>query len=152
MMLSSLSFTETNPTTSSSAEACLIPLTPAAVLPIDRIIPSLKRIAWPLLLAIRISLSPLVRRAPYSSSPSRIVMALIPFWRGLEKASNGVFFITPFFVHKRIKLLFTYSSSDRFFTFKNVFTLSSGGMPIRFCIALPREIFDPSGISNTLSQ
>ena len=70
--------------TSSFSAVSVTPLTPAAFLPIGRTFASLKRIARPELVAKTISFSPFVNLASKSSSFSRIVIALIPFERGLE--------------------------------------------------------------------
>ena len=96
---------QTIPTTSSCSSFNVTPRTPDAFLPIGRTLASGKRIARPLFKAIMISLVPLVIFASNSSSPSLTVIALIPFWRGREYASNDVFLIVPLLVHIIMKLL-----------------------------------------------
>ena len=71
---------------------------PVEVRPIARTLPSGNRIALPDLTPSKISILPLVNRASSSSSPSLMVMALIPFFLGREYDSSDVFLITPFLV------------------------------------------------------
>ena len=94
-----MSSTQIIPITSSVSVESLTPRTPAAFLPIALTFSSLNRIARPAEVARTISLEPFVNLASNNSSLSRIVIALIPFVRGLEYASNDVFLITPCFVH-----------------------------------------------------
>ncbi|MNQ64125.1 hypothetical protein D3C85_785340 [compost metagenome] len=72
------------PTTSSWSCASLTPRTPVAVLPIGRTVDSLKRMALPERKAITTSLLPLVKQASNNTSPSLMLMALIPLTRGRE--------------------------------------------------------------------
>ncbi len=58
--------------------ATFMPLTPLVSRPIDRTFDSEKRDAWPDLETSRMSSSPEVRRTWTSSSPSRILIAMIP--------------------------------------------------------------------------
>ena len=131
-MVEKISSTQIIPITSSPACVSVTPLTPAAFLPIGRTFASLKRMARPELVAITISLTPLVNLASNNSSLSRIVIALIPLERGREYASKDVFLITPNLEHMIIKLLLVYSLSVKSKTLTYAFTLSSCGILIRF--------------------
>ena len=140
------------PTTSSASSASLIPRTPEAFLPIGLVFSSSNLMALPLLTASITWLSPVVSFASRSSSPSLIVMALIPLVLGLEYCSSGVFLTCPFLVAMITYLLFTYSSSLRSCVQINAITLSSGSMLIKFWIARPFDVLLPSGISKTRIQ
>ena len=62
---------------------------------------SWKRIAWPSFETMRMSSSPDEWRTPTSSSPSRILIAMIPSaFSGVLYAASSVFLTTPFFVPK----------------------------------------------------
>ena len=69
-----------------------------AVRPTARALDSWNRMALPDRKPNKISLSPLVRRADRSSSPSRMVTALMPLVRGRLYASKEVFLMRPFLV------------------------------------------------------
>ena len=86
------------PTTSSFESSTSMPRTPIAPRPVNLTLDSGNRIARPERKAIIISCLPLVNLTSKSSSPSLIVMAIIPFVRGRLKSSNKVFLIIPFFV------------------------------------------------------
>ena len=78
-----------------------MPATPEAGRPIARTSLSWNRTAWPRRETIRMSSSPSERRTPISSSPSRILSAMIPSaLSGVLYSRNAVFLITPFFVAK----------------------------------------------------
>ena len=81
--------------TSSCSSARVMPRTPEAVRPIGRVLLSSKRMAFPLLRPRKIWLAPVVSFASSSSSPSRILMAMMPFCRGREYCSKGVFLTMP---------------------------------------------------------
>src|SRR5690606_35336325 len=81
-----------------------------------------------------------------------MVIAFIPLARGREYCSKGVFFTCPFFVAIITKWLFMYSSFFKSWVQMKAFTLSSGPIFIKFCIALPFEALVPSGISKTRIQ
>ena len=62
----------------SSPLRSFMPATPDATRPIGRTSPSENRTAWPLRDTMRTSSLPSVRRTPISSSPSRILSAMMP--------------------------------------------------------------------------
>ncbi len=130
-----------------SSPSSIIPRTPRAVRPIARASDSLNRIDLPLRLAIRISMEPSVRRAAIRLSPSSIVSAMMPPWRGFEYAIRSVFFTVPFWV-----AVIIYLSSSNSLTGRIVITFSSSCRLSRLTIALPRAARPPCGISCTLSQ
>src|SRR6266511_1917154 len=85
----------------SSSDRSRMPCTPDASRPIDRTSFSAKRMAWPTRDTIKTSSVPLECRTPTSSSPSRILIAIIPSaLRFVLYASSFVFLTTPFFVAK----------------------------------------------------
>ena len=86
------------PITASSSCASLIPRTPEAPRPIGRVLASSNRMAFPDFNANITWLSPVVSLASNNSSPSRMVIALIPLVRGLEYCSKDVFLTCPFLV------------------------------------------------------
>ncbi len=78
-----------------------MPCTPEASRPIGRTSCSEKRIACPRRETISTSSSPEEWRTPTSSSPSRILIAMIPSaLSGVLYAASFVFLTTPFFVAK----------------------------------------------------
>ena len=86
-----MSFTAIIPISSSDSLCRVIPRTPEAVLPIGRVLASSKRIVLPDFKANITWLSPVVNFASNNSSPSLIVIALIPFVLGREYCSREVF-------------------------------------------------------------
>ena len=91
-----------------------MPCTPDASRPIARTSFSWKRIAWPLRDTISMSSSPDECRTPTSSSPSRILIAMIPSdLSGVLYAASCVFLTTPFFV---AKTRYSASSKSRVWT------------------------------------
>ena len=133
--------------TSSSARS-RIPWTPDASRPIARTPVSWKRIAWPLRDTIRTSSLPDEWRTPTSSSPSRILIAMIPSERsGVLYAASFVFLTTPFFVAKT-----RYSASSKLRVWMTARTCSSCRNGNRFWIARPFDWREPSGSSCTFRR
>ena len=94
-----MSLTDNIPITSSFESFNLTPLTPDAFLPIGLVLLSSNLIHLPDLTDIKICEFPVVNLASSNSSPSLMVMALIPFDLGLEYCSREVFLTCPFLVH-----------------------------------------------------
>ena len=93
-----MSFTATMPTTSSLSLLRVIPLTPEAPRPIGRVLLSSNLIAFPDFTANITWLLPVVSFASKRTSPSLMLIALMPLVLGREYCSNEVFFTWPFLV------------------------------------------------------
>ena len=125
-----------------------MPWTPDASRPIGRTSVSWKRIAWPSRETISTSSLPVEWRTPTSSSPSRILIAMIPSaFSGVLYASSFVFLTTPFFVAKT-----RYSASLKSRVWITARTCSSWRNGSRLTIARPFDWREPSGSSCTFSR
>ena len=83
----------------SSPLRSFMPITPPVARPIARASFSSKRTVWPLRDVSRTSSSPEVRRTPISSSPSRMLIAMMPSdLRGVSYSLKSVFLTMPSFV------------------------------------------------------
>ena len=125
-----------------------MPWTPDASRPIARTSCSEKRIAWPARDTMSRSSSPLEWRTPTSSSPSRILIAMMPSaFSEVLYASSLVFLTTPFFVAKT-----RYSASLKSRVCTTARTCSPWRNGSRLTIARPFDWRDPSGSSCTFSR
>ena len=94
------------------------------------------------------SSSPEEWRTPTSSSPSRILIAMIPSaLSGVLYAASSVFLTTPFFVPKT-----RYFASPKSRVCTTARTVSSWRNGRRLTIARPFDWREPSGSSCTLSR
>ena len=124
-----------------------MPFTPVVSRPISRTSCSWKRIDRPWRVASTMSFVPLVTCTSISSSPSSILIALIPFERGFEYCESAVFFTVPCLVAKSRNWS---SRNSRTGTIAGTFV--SGVTLIRLTIGLPLAARPACGISCTLSQ
>ena len=131
------------PTTLSSSRR-VIPLTPAAAVPMLLTSFSENLIAIPFLVAAKISSSPVPLVSPIYITSSSLFnrIARFPFLLIFPNNVNSDFLTTPFRVTKNKFLSFSNSR-----TFITVLTLSSSDNLIIFPINLPRACFPVSGIS-----
>ena len=126
-----------------SFAARLIPLTPLAVLPIERTSFSSNKMHCPSFVTRIIFLVPSVTLTPISSSSSSSVSALKPFLLILEKSIMLVFFTIPFFVD--INNLFS-SLRTPLVTGIIALIFSSGIRLRRLITAVPLDVLELSGI------
>ncbi len=95
------SWAVTTPPTTTSPERRLMPLTPEAVRPMDRMSAQLKRMAWPLRVARITSALVSTTRTMISSSPSRRFRARMPVDRQLRNRESCERLAMPLRVTKR---------------------------------------------------
>ena len=125
-----------------------MPRTPSVARPIARASFSEKRIAWPFRETSRMSSPGEQSRTATSSSPSRILIAMIPSaLSGVLYSASFVFLTTPFFVAQSRN-----SVSPKSRVWMTARTFSSWRIGSRLVIARPFDCRDPSGSSCTFSR
>ncbi|MPM99920.1 hypothetical protein SDC9_147115 [bioreactor metagenome] len=134
--------TNTHAPTTLSPSPSLMPLTPAACLPIMRAASSLNLIPRPALVAINICAFPSVLLTNNSSSPSRRSIARIPFFFMRLNRFSRHLFIFPCLV-----TMTRYSSVFSFPTDINAVTCSSCSSFNMLTMFVPFAVLEASGIS-----
>ena len=124
-----------------SPSSRVIPFTPAAVRPMVRTSPSLKRIALPELANNMTSESPVVKATSIRSLPSRKSIAIIPLARGRENCWSDVFLTVPFDVAIKTVRSSLYSRIGRIARI-----CSPAPKGNKFTIGRPLEVRLPIGI------